>query len=126
MKKELIAGIFLIVILIISIVNIWYISSLTDELISLVEAAEEQALEENWGNSAESSESAIELWKKNNVYLSIVLPNETIDNVTEALHELQKEIKAENANSALWAVQAAITQLENVASMEQANIESIF
>ena len=126
MKKELLAGIFLIVILIGSMVNIWYLSSLSDELITLIETVEKQASEKNWDNAAEKSESAMELWKKNNVYLSIVLPNETIDNVTESLHELRKEIDTENTDSVSWTAQLAVTQLENTVSAEQVNFESVF
>ena len=58
--------------------------------------------------------------------MSIVLPNETIDNVTESLHELRKEIDTENTDSVSWTAQLAVTQLENTVSAEQVNFESVF
>lgn len=126
MKKELLAAIFLVVILISCLVNISYINDLTNELILLVQDAGKQAENENWDLASEKIDEALALLDKNNVYTSIVLPHDTISEATDSLYELTNEINKHDSDSVSGAVQMAISRFEEIASNEQVSVGSVF
>lgn len=126
MKKEVIAGIFLVVILISCIINISYINNLSNELILLIEDAEKQTLSGNWNKATTKVENALTLWENNNTYTSIVLPHEKIDLATDSLYDLLGDINAQDSAKVPGSVQKATSRFEDIASMEQISIKSIF
>lgn len=126
MKKEVIAGIFLVVILISCIINISYINNLSNELVLLIEDAEKQTLADNWNNATTKIENAITLWENNKTYTSIVLPHEKIDLATDSLYDLLGDINAQDTAKVPGSVQKAASRFEDIASMEQISIKSIF
>ena len=126
MKKELFAAIFLIIILISCVINIYYINFLSDKLIESVNTSVEYASNEDWEKAAENVDNAVKLMKKNNVYLNIVMPHERIDLTQEALFELQALIENEDTEGIPGAARLAVSKLEKLWTAEKISIESIF
>ncbi|MBE6948866.1 MAG: DUF4363 family protein [Ruminococcaceae bacterium] len=126
MKKETLAAVFLGVILLGCVVNIFCIGNLTDNIIALIQDAESVAENDNWKEASAKLNDAMAIWEKHRVYLSIILPNDTNDSITESFHELHMEIEAQDLGRVSWTARNMISQLEQTSSMEQVSIESIF
>lgn len=126
MKKELFAAIFLILILISCVINIWYVNELTAQLTALVNASEDYALSEAWDKAALEADRAAKLMKSNNIYLNIVLPHERIDSTLEALFELQALVDSRDTEGIPGAARLTVSKIEKLSALEKVSIESIF
>lgn len=126
MKKEIIAGVFLLVILVACLINIYFISELTDEMIQLIEDAEKLASAESWETAAARIETALKLWTDKDGYTAVVLSHDDIDEATEALYELLSKINAQSIDDITGAAQIAITCFEHIATDEQISFSSVF
>jgi len=126
MKKELFAGALLLTMLIASIVNIWYLNKLTENLIDIVETAEEEALSGNWDKAEENAEEAARIWDKNDPYTHIVLRHFEIDSATDAIYQLLNEIYSKNEGGVRGETKALTAQLDSLASIEEIKFGSIF
>lgn len=126
MKKEIIAGALLLVLLTVCLINIHFISSLTEEMVYLIEDAEKQAIEGSWDNAAAKVEAALTLWTSKDSYTAVVLSHDDIDDATDALYELLSEINMQNTGDITGAAQIAIMRFEHIASDEKISFSSIF
>lgn len=126
MKKEIFAGALLLAILITSVININCLNKLTDNLISLVETAEEEALSGDWEAAAAGAEKAARIWAESDSYTHVVLRHHEIDGATNAIYELLKEIYSQNEGGVRGASKALIAHLDSMRSMEEIKFGSIF
>ena len=126
MKKEIFAGALLLTMFIASIVNIWYLNKLTQNLIDIVETAEEEVFSGNWDKAAADVEDAARIWDKNDPYTHIVLRHFEIDDATDAIYQLLNEIYAKNEGGVRGEAKALTAQLDSLASIEEIKFGSIF
>ena len=126
MKKEIFAVLFLILMFVGAFLNIYYLDKLTGEIIIMVNDAERLAGDEKWGDAARKAEEAVAKWIKSDTYTHLLLHHAEIDSVTDALHDMQKEIYSVNSGAALGAAKLAVAHLKDIAKMEHINLGSIF
>ncbi len=126
MKKEIIVGIFLILMLTAAFVNIHYLNKLTDDVITYVEAAEKAAEDEDWDKAEHKAEAAVKLWNESNTYTHLVLRHTEIDSATDALYGFLEQIYAQEPGAAKGAALAASARLECLADIEEIRFGSIF
>ena len=126
MKKEVFAIVLLISIFVGSLVNLYCLKNLTNELIELVESGAEYASDGNWKEAAQYVEKATDKWAGSDSYTHIVLRHSEINSTTDAFYELLKGIYSENYGDSTGAARMLIDHLTSIAKMEEIRLGSIF
>jgi len=126
MKKEIIIGCFLLVLLAASLVNIYFLTKLTDQVTDLIEESEKFALEENWAQAEKKAEEASNLWSNSDTYTHLVLRHPEVESATDAIYGLLEQVYAKEAGALKGSAQAAISRLKSISSIEQIKFGSIF
>lgn len=126
MKKEIIVGLLLVLLFAAALVNIHFLNRLTDDIIELVEASEQNAEAGNWNEAAAKAEEAAAKWAENNSYTHIVLRHSEINAATDAMYELLKEIYSENTGGVKGAAKGVTEHMTSIASIEEIKFGSIF
>lgn len=126
MKKELIAAILLIVLMASCVLNMRYMSNLTDEIVLLINEAEKHASEGDWDSASEKAELALTVWSDHDMYISIILPHNDSGQATDALYNFLGEIYAQNTGRATAAAQLAAGHFNDIAFQERISLGSVF
>lgn len=126
MKKEIIVGSFLILMLAAALVNIHFLTKLTDHVTELIEAAQTYAAEEKWDEAEKKIEEAARLWEGSDTYIHLVLRHPEVESATDSIYGLQAEIYAKESGAAKGAAQAVIARMKSLSSIEQVKFGSIF
>lgn len=126
MKKELIIGCFLVVMLAAAFINIHYLNSLTDDLVSLIEQAEESVHKSDWDTAEKKAKKAEELWLESDTYTHLVLRHSEIEAATDALYGFLEQIYAREEGALKGAARAACSRLHSIANIEKIRLGSIF
>jgi hypothetical protein len=126
MKKEIFIGVLLLLMIAGSIINMVYLNKITDDLIELILQAEECAQNDDWENALSLTEQAYEDWKSKDDYTHIMLRHSEINNTSNFILELRKEILNREKGAVSGAAKSAISHIEEMAYMEQIRIGTIF
>jgi len=106
--------------------NSRYLDSYTKELTTLLKQAEICAAEEDWDAAADKTEAALDLWKKREAYLHMVLQHRDTDEVLLSFQEVQQLISHQEDGGEYSASNARlITQIELLYEMEQLNWKNL-
>ena len=106
--------------------NSRYLDSYTKELTTLLKQAEICAAEEDWDAAADKTEAALDLWKKRETYLHMVLQHRDTDEVLLSFQEVQQLISHQEDGGEYSASNARlITQIELLYEMEQLNWKNL-
>lgn len=126
MKKEIIIGCFLIALLVVSFVNIHYLTKLTDNVTNLIEEAEKYAFESNWELAEKKAEEASNLWENSETYTHVVLRHAEIESATDAIYGLLQQVYSKQTGALKGAAQAAISRMKSISSIEKIKFGSVF
>ena len=106
--------------------NSRYLDSYTKELTTLLKQAEICAAEEDRDAAADKTEAALDLWKKRETYLHMVLQHRDTDEVLLSFQEVQQLISHQEDGGEYSASNARlITQIELLYEMEQLNWKNL-
>lgn len=126
MKKEIITGCFLIIMLAAAFVNIHYLDKLTDNVTKLIEESEAYAEKNDWDQAERKAEEAAKRWSDSDPYTHLVLRHSEIESATDAIYAYMEHIYAREKEGAKGAAQAAISRLKSLTSIEMIKPGSIF
>jgi hypothetical protein len=126
MKKEILAAALLVLIFAGSLVNLYYLNRLTEELTEQVNQAKTCVESGDWEKAAEFAESATELWANSDSYTHIVLRHSEINSASDAFYELLGGIYAENYGDSIGAARMLLDHIESITKMEEIRFGSIF
>ena len=84
MKKELFAGLVLLVMLAALLLNINQMNSLSDKIIESVQKTSQNAADDDWESAAQNAEKALADWLEKDAYTHIVLRHAEIDSITDS------------------------------------------
>lgn len=126
MKKEIITGCFLIIMLAASFVNIHYLNKLTDDITQLIEESEAYAEKDDWVQAVKKAEEAAKRWSGSEPYTHLVLRHPEVEAATDAIYGYLEQIYAREKGGAKGAAQAAISRLKSLSSIEKIKPGSIF
>jgi len=126
MKKELLAGLLLAVMIAASVLNILLIRKLTDSLIDLAEQTSTAAEAGDWDTAKESAEDMQQKWKDSCGYLRIVLRHSEIDNTTEYLCGLLGGVYEKDSAEVRSAAELIEINFENMTDIERLSPGSVF
>lgn len=126
MKKEILIGCFLIILLTTAFINIHFLNKLTDNVAHLIEESEKSAGQDDWVEAEKKAEEAAKLWTGSDAYTHLVLRHSEVESATEAIYEFMEEVYAREEGSTKGAAQAAISRLKSISSIEKVKLGSIF
>ena len=126
MKKEIIAGAMLVLILALSLVNTCAIGYLCDDIGGFITQAGELAEKEDWSGSEQAIRRAISLWEDNEGYTHIVLRHTDIETLSDDFYELLEHIYSQDPGSVRGAVELVNGHLNGIKDMEKLRFGSIF
>lgn len=127
MKKFVIVPILLLlVMLIFCSANIWFIEKLANEMVDALSESHDSAVGGDWERATELASGAKDLWDSKKHYLSIVLRNSEVSDVTLSLDTMlcythTQSIAEFEAQSA-----EAKASIQRIQDMESPNIWNIF
>jgi hypothetical protein len=125
-KKEMIVGSLLVLLLTASLINIHYLNKLAGDISSQIDAAVSNAQAENWTEAEKKTEEAIRMWKDSDTYTHLVLRHSEVETAADALYNLAEQVYAQDAGAVKGAGQAAASRLTSIASIERIRLGSIF
>ncbi|HHT16644.1 MAG TPA: DUF4363 family protein [Papillibacter sp.] len=126
MKKELVAVVVLVLMLIASICNYKYIEGITEEVLSLVDRSLEEGERGNWDDARRHGEEAAKLWESYDGYTHIFLRHSEIVDADAVLYHFIEQIYSQNISTAKAAREAARARLEHLVQVEKLRPGSIF
>lgn len=125
MKKELIAGGLLILLLTISLLNIHYINSSMDSLSQQVRQAGQLVDEGKTEEAAEVLQRSLEQWQSMDRYVHVMLRHDEIDPITDEYFALLDELDSGgDATSASF--ETLLSHFNELSEMESLSLSSIF
>lgn len=125
MKKELIAGGLLILLLTISLLNIYYINSSMDSLSQQVRQAGQLVDEGKTEEAAEVLQRSLEQWQSMDRYVHVMLRHDEIDPITDEYFALLDELDSGgDATSASF--ETLLSHFNELSEMESLSLSSIF
>ena len=125
MKRIIIAAAILLVTFAATLSHSFYISSFTEELTTLLEAAETNAEKENWSAADDLTQAAREKWEGNEHYLHILLRHSETDSVYTGFREVAEFIQCQEGGEYSAANARLIAELELLAEAEQLTLKNI-
>ena len=126
MKKEIFAGLFLLAMLTVLLINIGQLSSLCDKVSSSVQESGRNAAADNWEQAALQAEKALDDWLEKDPYTHVVLRHSEINAITDLLYDLLEATYNEEAGSVACISRKTVTQLQSLSSIERVRLGSIF
>ncbi|NLT12812.1 MAG: DUF4363 family protein [Clostridiales bacterium] len=126
MKKEIIIGCLLVIMLAAAFVNIHYLNKLTDDITHLIEESGAYAEKSDWVQAEQKAEEAAKRWSDSESYTHLVLRHSELESTTDAIYGYMERIYAREKESAKGAAQAAISRLKSISSIEKIKPGSIF
>ena len=126
MVKEIIVGCFLALMLAAALINIHFLTKLTDGVALLIEESERSAEKSDWDNAAKKAEEAVKLWSDSDTYTHLVLRHPETEDATDALYAYMQQVYAMEDGTVKGAAEAAIARMKSISSIEQVKFGSIF
>lgn len=126
MKKELLAGALLAVMIAASILNILRIRKVTDNLTDLTEQISASAEAGDWAAAGKDAEALQRQWTDDCGYLRLVLRHSEIDNTTEYLCSLLGGVYQEDDNVVRSAAELIEINFKNMTDIERLSPGSVF
>jgi hypothetical protein len=126
MLKEIIIGCFLALMLAAALVNIHFLTRLTDNVARMIEESERSAEKHDWDTAAQKAEEAVRFWSDSDTYTHLVLRHPETEDATDALYAYLQQVYAKEDGAVKGAAEAAITRMKSISSIEQVKLGSIF
>ena len=125
MKRIIIAAAILLITFAATLGHSFYISSFTEDLTALLEAAEAQAEKEDWLAAGDLTQAAREKWEDSGTYLHILLRHSETDSVYTGFREVAEFIQCEEGGEYSAANARLIAELELLSEAEQLTLKNI-
>lgn len=109
-----------------SILNIYYLKGITDEVSQLVSDCAEASLEDDWKLAEVCAVQAKNKWEHCDGYTHIVLRHSEIDTVSDALYDLMSGIYDRSPADAQAGAEKVLYHIDSIYKMEQIRFGSIF
>lgn len=125
MKRIVIAAVLLLVTFAVTLCHSFYISSLTGEMTTLLEAAEARAESGDWNAAGNLTQTAQKQWESQELYLHILLRHSETDSVYTGFREVTEFIQCEEGGEYSAANAKLIAQLELLSEAEQLTLKNV-
>ena len=125
MKRLWIASAILLLLFVGTMAHSFYISSVTEQIASILHEAEAKAENNEWESAQRLTEIAQEKWEAKDAYLYILLRHSETDSVYTSFREVAEFIQCQEGGEYSAANARLIAQLELLAEAEQLTLKNI-
>ena len=125
MKRIIIAASILLLTFAAILSHSFYIGSFTEDLTTLLEAAENNAEENNWAAAWDLTQTAHQKWDAKSAYLHILLRHNETDNVYTGFREVFEFIQCQESGEYSAANARLIAELELLSEAEQLTLQNV-
>lgn len=125
MKKEIIAVAALVILLGLSVFNIYHMDNLAQELLIHVDASQNFAENGDFDSAEEELRKAIDLWAASDGYTHIFIRHPEIDGATDAFYELLSDVRSGDLEASVGSYEKVQAHIKSIAGMEHITIGSI-
>ncbi|MBQ8930125.1 MAG: DUF4363 family protein [Oscillospiraceae bacterium] len=126
MKKEVLAGAAILLLLVLAAVNVSGVNAVTDQVSGLVRDACDRAADGDWASALACAERAVSVMDRHSTYLHMVLRHDEFDAVYDALEELAGCLQSRDTDAAAAQGRIARTRLASAAQRENVTLGSVF
>ena len=124
--KEILAAVLLVLLLIGTMVNSWYLDSLVESMVEMIDESEAMALDSDFDAAAEKLREVIDTWEDASGYTYIMIRHSEIDSSTDAFYTLMSDLHATDFGRAAGTYEKLRSHLRSIASMEHVNPGTVF
>ena len=125
MKRIIAATAILLLVFAATLCHSFYISSFTQELTSILEAAEANAEKNDWAAAEELTQTAHDRWDSTDAYLHILLRHSETDAIYTGFREVAEFIQCQEGGEYSAANARLIAELELLSEAEQLTLKNI-
>mgnify|MGYP003207552330 CR=1 FL=1 len=126
MKRELTAGIVLLLLAVGSWLNLNYLRNFTGSLTETLELSRAYCESEQYELAESELEKASDTWLAADGYTHIFIRHSEIDSTTDAFFELMSDVRSQDAQSAAGSYEKLLAHLSSLYTMERVTLGSIF
>lgn len=126
MRKEVLAGVVLALMMAAAVLNVRALDSLTEEIVGYIALAEASAADGEWENAEKHVSAAIEVWTSRATYTHIVLRHTDIEAADEQLYSLLKDVYMQDKAAVKGSALEATERINSILSIERIKIGSVF
>lgn len=125
MKRIWVAAAILVLLFTGTMIHSFYISSVTEQITTILHEAEIKAENGEWESAMRLTETAQEKWSVRDAYLYIMLRHNETDNVYTGFREVAEFIQCQEGGEYSAANARLIAELELLAEAEQLTLKNI-
>ena len=125
MSREIYSLILLLLLISASALNILAAERLCTQMLSFVEHAEICAEDENWAESEDSINKALEIWLRSKPYTHIFIRHSETDICTDAYYDLLEAISSKSADETGPVFSKLRYHIRSIADMEKLRLGNI-
>lgn len=103
-----------------------YINTFAEDLILLLESAEEKAEKGDWSEAASLTQTVLEKWEEHSLYLHVTLRHSDSDEVFTGLREILEFLERQENGEYSAANARIIARLQLIAEAERLTLENVF
>lgn len=126
MKREIISGILLIMMLVGGLAASSYLQSISERAYESIDKAISAAEEGLWTESVHHAEEAVTEWKKHTNVIGIFFRHSEISEITDALYDMMTETGKGDAEAVSAKGHAAAARLRDMTEMQKLSFQNIF
>lgn len=126
MKRVWIAGAILGLLFIATLLHSMFIKTFSANLVMILEAAEDNAENDDWRSAKEWTETAMKKWEQRDIYLHITLRHNETDAVYSGFREVCEFIECQEGGEYSAANARLIAELSLLSEAEQLSLKNIF
>ena len=126
MKRELAAGLLLLMLLLGAALNIRHVDALTEELLVSLDRSEHAAERGDFNAALTAYQNALTLWQQSETYAGVFLRHSDTDTASDAFYQLEAALRQEDEQS-FPAVYAQLRhRLQVIDRMERLSLGAVF
>lgn len=126
MRREIFAGVLLLLILAGSIMNSKYAGGQIDDLLETLDESKQLAEIGSYAEAEELVASALEHWESLSVYTHIMIRHSSVDDVTNCLYDLMSFLGSADGGALRGAYSKAESCLKGIMEIERVTLQSVF
>lgn len=126
MKKELLAGIAFVLLLVGSAINIHYLNGLTDTLYTKLDEVSQLCNDAEYDIAQDTLSEALDTWLARDNYTYVFIRHSEVDATTDAFYDALVAISNENRTEIQYTLAMLKKHLSSILDMECVTIRSVF
>lgn len=126
MKKELIAGSVILLLIAGAVINVLHLRALSSSLTEHIQNAQTASAEEIFDRAEKELRAALDTWLDADGYTHIFIRHSEIDSTSDAFYDALSCIAEQDGDGAVAACEKLQYHIDSIVSMEYVTLKSVF